>query len=48
VFEQNPDFYIFLLRIEALKESLNQKTTLIFDDRTPPFDLFQHLPTNSM
>jgi membrane protease subunit HflC len=48
VFEQNPDLYIFLLRIDALKQSLNQKTTLIFDDRTPPFDLFQHLPTNSM
>jgi membrane protease subunit HflC len=47
VFEKNPDLYIFLLRIQALKESLNQKTTLIFDDRTPPFDLFQHLPTNS-
>ena len=48
VFEQNPDLYIFLLRIDALKASLNQKTTLIFDDRTPPFDLFQHLPTNSV
>jgi membrane protease subunit HflC len=48
VFEKNPDLYIFLLRIEALKQSLNQKTTLIFDDRTPPFDLFQHLPTNSV
>jgi len=48
VFEQNPDLYLFLLRIDALKTSLNQKTTLIFDDRTPPFDLFQHLPTNSV
>jgi membrane protease subunit HflC len=48
VFEKNPDLYIFLLRIEAMKESMNQKTTLIFDDRTPPFDLFQHLPTNSV
>jgi modulator of FtsH protease HflC len=48
VFEQNPDLYLFLLRIDALKASLNQKTTLIFDDRTPPFDLFQHLPTNSV
>jgi len=47
VFEKDPDLYIFLLRIEALKASMNQKTTLIFDDRTPPFDLFQHLPDNS-
>jgi membrane protease subunit HflC len=47
-FQQNPDLYLFLLRIDALKQSLNQKTTLIFDDRTAPFDLFQHLPTNSI
>jgi membrane protease subunit HflC len=47
-FQQNPDLYLFLLRIDALKQSLNQKTTLILDDRTPPFDLFQHLPTNSV
>jgi membrane protease subunit HflC len=46
-FEQNPELAIFLLRIDALKSSLNQKTTLIFDERTPPFDLFQNLPTNS-
>jgi membrane protease subunit HflC len=47
-FEQNPELYLFLLRIDALKLSLNQKTTLILDDRTPPFDLFQHLSTNSV
>ena len=47
-FQQDPGLYLFLLRIDALKASLNQKTTLIFDDRTPPFDLFQHLPTNSV
>lgn len=47
-FQQDPDLYLFLLRIDALKQSLNKKTTLIFDDRTPPFDLFQHLPTNSV
>jgi membrane protease subunit HflC len=46
-FEQNPELAIFLLRIDALKSSLNQKSTLIFDERTPPFDLFQNLPTNS-
>jgi len=40
-FEQNPDLYIFLLRVDALKQSLGQRATLIFDDRTPPFDLFQ-------
>lgn len=47
VFEQNPELENYLLRIEALKQSLNRQSTLIFDERTPPFDLFQNLPTNS-
>jgi membrane protease subunit HflC len=47
VFQQNPELANFLLRISALQQSLNQRTTLILDERTPPFDLFQNLPTNS-
>ena len=47
VFEQNPELANFLLRISALQQSLNQRATLIFDERTPPFDLFQHLPANA-
>jgi membrane protease subunit HflC len=47
VFQQNPELANFLLRISALQQSLNQRATLIFDERTPPFDLFQHLPANS-
>lgn len=47
VFEQNPELANYLLRLDALQQSLNQKSTLIFDERTPPFDLFTHLPTNS-
>jgi modulator of FtsH protease HflC len=47
VFQQNPELANFLLRIGALQQSLNQRATLIFDERTPPFDLFQHLPTNT-
>jgi modulator of FtsH protease HflC len=46
VFQQNPELANFLLRISALQQSLNQRSTLIFDERTPPFDLFQHMPTN--
>jgi len=46
VFQQNPDLAIFQLQLEALKSSLNQKATLIFDERTPPFSLFQNLPAN--
>ncbi len=47
VFQKNPELAVFLLRISALQQSLNQKSTLIFDERTPPFDLFTSLPTNS-
>jgi modulator of FtsH protease HflC len=47
IFQQNPELANYLLRITALQQSLNQKATLIFDERTPPFDLFSHLPTNS-
>ncbi|HLZ54072.1 MAG TPA: protease modulator HflC [Verrucomicrobiae bacterium] len=47
VFQENPELAVFLLRINALQQSLNQKATLIFDQRTPPFDLFSGLPTNA-
>jgi membrane protease subunit HflC len=47
VFQQNPELAIFQLQLKALENSLNQKSTLIFDERTPPFNLFQNLPTNS-
>jgi membrane protease subunit HflC len=47
VFQQNPELAVFLLRISAIQQSLNAKTTLIFDERTPPFDLFTSLPTNA-
>ena len=46
VFQQNPELANYLLRIDALKQSLNARSTLIFDERTPPFDLFQNLPAN--
>ncbi|MBU6411159.1 MAG: protease modulator HflC [Verrucomicrobia bacterium] len=47
VFQENPGLANFLLRVSALQQSLNQKSTLIFDQRTPPFDLFTMIPTNS-
>jgi len=46
-FEENPDLSVFLLRVKAIQQSLNQRSMVIFDQRTPPFDLFQGLPTNS-
>ena len=47
VFQQNPVLAVFLLQLDTLKNSLNQKSTLIFDERTPPFSLFQNLPANN-
>jgi len=47
VFQQNPELAGFLLRISAMQQLLNQRSTLILDERTPPFDLFQNLPTNA-
>jgi membrane protease subunit HflC len=47
IFQENPDLAVFLLRIKALQQSLNQNATLIFDQHMPPFDLFQDLPTNA-
>jgi len=46
VFEQNPELANFLLRLKALEASLKERSTLIFDQRTPPFDLFQSLTNN--
>ncbi len=46
VFQQNPQLANFLLRLDALEQSLKERSTLILDQRTPPFDLFQGFPTN--
>jgi len=47
IFEQNPELAVYLLRIDAIRQSLNQRSTLFFDERIPPFDLFRNLPTNA-
>jgi len=47
IFQENPELAVFMLRIKALQESLNQKSLLIFDQRTPPFDLFSGTWTNA-
>lgn len=46
VFQQNPELATFLLRTEALEAALKERSTLIFDTRTPPFDLFTGVLTN--
>ena len=48
VFQQNPEFAIFLLRLEAFESALKDKnTTLILDSHTEPFNLLQQGVTNS-
>jgi regulator of protease activity HflC (stomatin/prohibitin superfamily) len=49
VFQQNPALANFIFRLNALEESMKDRTTLIFDPRTKPFDLFlfRDVPTNA-
>jgi membrane protease subunit HflC len=41
VFEQNPELAIFLFRLNALATSLQNRTTIILDNNTPPMDLLR-------
>jgi modulator of FtsH protease HflC len=47
VFQQNPELASFLFRLSALEDSLKDKSTLIFDQHTEPFTLFNGSLTNS-
>ena len=46
VFQQNPELASFLFRLNALEGSLKERSILIFDQHTPPFDLFRGTSTN--
>ena len=46
VFQQNPDLANFLLSLNALDLSLKNRATLIFDQHSQPFNLFQGYSTN--
>ena len=45
-FQQNPQLASFLFRLDALQDSLKEKSTLIFDQQTEPFTLFRGSVTN--
>ena len=49
VFEENPELANFIFRLNALEDTMKDRTTLIFDPRTRPFDLFlfRDIPTNA-
>jgi len=46
VFQQNPELASLIFRLNALEGSLKEKSILVFDRNTPPFDLFQGGWTN--
>jgi membrane protease subunit HflC len=46
VFDQNPQLANFIFSLGALEDALKEKSTLIFDQHTPPFDLFGGVSTN--
>jgi modulator of FtsH protease HflC len=48
VFQQNPELASFVFRLNALESSLKERSVLIFDQQTPPFDLFRGVSTNLM
>jgi len=40
-FQQNPELAIFLLQLDAMETSLKDRSTLVFDASTPPFNLLR-------
>lgn len=38
-FEENPDLAAFLRKLDSLRSVLDNKTTIVIDTRTPPYDL---------
>jgi len=40
VFQQSPELAAFLRKLDALRLTLSEKTTLVVDTNTPPYDLF--------
>ncbi len=41
VFDQNPELAAFLLRLRAIEAATRERTTIILDQQTPPFDMLQ-------
>ena len=46
VFQKNPELANFLFRLTALEGSFKERSILVFDPNTPPFDLFRGASTN--
>jgi len=48
VFEQNPELAKFLLDLESFEATMKERSILIFDSRTPPFNLLNAPGTNQL
>lgn len=48
VFQEEPKLAEFLISLSALEKSLTERTTLIFDQTTPPFNLLGGSVTNAL
>jgi modulator of FtsH protease HflC len=48
VFQKNPELANFLFQLAALQDSMKDRTSLIFDRSTPPFNLFNGPSTNGV
>jgi membrane protease subunit HflC len=46
VFQQNPELANLIFRLNALESAVKDRSILIFDQHTPPFDLFRGVSTN--
>jgi membrane protease subunit HflC len=44
VMQQNQELAIFLMQRNALEQSLKERSTLILDQQTPPFNMLQGIP----
>lgn len=50
VFQQDPELAVLILKLNALEATLKERSTLIVDPRTPPFDLLvqpSNVPANA-
>ena len=42
IMEKNPELAIFLQKLNTLEQTLKERSTLILDGQTPPFDLLRN------
>ncbi len=46
IYNKNPQFALFLKKLQALEEAMKSKTTVVIDKKTPPFNMLEGNPEN--